>query len=765
MLGKLSGAGRRELGACARPRAGRCSGCQLRLAPARFPLRVPPSPSESFPSNRSATPWRVVALVLVTALIWAAHYGRWTREEWQLPTAYSGDAHETLARIKAAAEGDTWPLAPQVIERLGAPFGAHWNAYPTPDKPLMLLLGGLANVIGLFAAANAALLLAQISAALAFYFTARWLRCRWEWAWAGALLFSYTYHTFHRGLAHLSFVFTWTVPLGLLAVWLVARSKRLDWRSPGAVVCLAVAVALGAGNPYYLFFWGQLLMWALVAQWMGPRRRANLGIGLATGALALAVGVVANAEVWLHVQEPEGLPLLARNYGGTERYALKPLELFIPPEFHRLDLLAFLGERYHRWSDWRGEGYMPYLGVVGIGGFIWLAVTAIRRAIRREPLPGQALAAGWLLAFASVGGLTNVLAFFAGLHLFRATNRAAIFLAAIVLVFLMVRLSRLTAAWPAPWRLAGALAVAALGVSDQLPRPLAAEARDRITAEAASDLLLGRELEAALPADAMIFQIPVLGFPEVTPPHRLADYEHFRPYLVTDTLRFSYGAAKFRSRSRWQRDLENVPMADLVLRLESYGFAALYLNRKGYEDRAERILGELAQLGYTRRLQGSGGQQVIVMLNPTAQPKIPLGRALTFGQGWHPRTEGGVRWASGDAVLSYFNPHAAPLDAELRLAVVAGSPRAVVLEHNGRAVHTFRIGDAAAELHLPALKLTPGVNQFALRSDRPAQRLSAGRYQLRAFGLKESAIVIRPAGLVAGASSPLLGPRTAEIGR
>ncbi|MBL9201326.1 MAG: hypothetical protein JNL39_12515 [Opitutaceae bacterium] len=726
---------------------------------------MPPSLKKLPLCLRAPACWRVGSLLLVTALIWAAHYQRWTLEQWRLPTDYVGDAHEMLARIKAAAEGETWPVAPQVIDRLGAPFGAHWNAYPTPDKPLMLALGGLANAVGLFAAANAGLLLAQLSAALAFYLMARWLRCRWEWAWAGALLFAYTYHAFHRGLAHFSFVFTWTVPLGLLAVWLVAQSRRLEWRSPGAVLCLGVALAFGVSNPYYLFFWGQLLLWALVAQWFGARRRANLGIGLAAGALALAAFAVTNAEVWLHVQEPEGLPLLSRNYGGTERYALKPLELFIPPQYHRIDLLAFFGDRYNRWSDWRGEDYMPYLGLVGIAGFAWLFAAAVRRLLRREPLPGQALSAGWLLAYATVGGLTNLLAFFAGFQIFRATNRAAIFLSAIVLAFLVVRLSRLTVAWPAPWRFAAAVAVAVFGVFDQLPRRWPDDVRARMVADADSDLKLGRELEAALPAGAMVFQIPVLGFPEVTPPHRLADYEHFRPYLVTETLRFSYGAAKFRSRSRWQRDLENLPVADLVRRLESYGFAALYLNRKGYEDRAERILGELAQLGYTRRLQGSGGQQVIVVLNPTTQPKLPLGRMLTFGQGWHPRSEGGVRWASGDAVLSYFNPHATPHAAELRLALVAGSPRDVVLEHNGRAIHTFRISDGPAELHLPALSLAPGVNLFALRSDRPAQRLSAGRYQLRAFGLKESAIVIRPAGLVADAASLAPGLRTAEIGR
>lgn len=634
------------------------------------------------------------------------------------------------------------PLRPKVIERLGAPFGAHWNGYPTPDRLLMSFLGALANVIGLFAAANAGLLLAQLSAALAFYFVARWMRVRWEWAWAGALVFAYTYHTFHRGLGHYSIAFAWTVPLGLLAVWLVAQSRRLEWRSAGAVVCLGAAFALGVSNPYNLFFWLQLMAWALALQVLGRRRRENLVIGIAALGVAGAAFILTNLEIWLYVQEPDGLPLVARNYGGTEIYALKPMEMLIPPIFHRWDALAFLGQRYVRWSEWRGEAFLPYLGIVGLAGLGWLCVSSVRRIVARRPLPGQALSAGWLVAYATVGGVTNVAALYLGFQTFRATNRVAIFISALVLVFLMIRVSRATARWPGWVRMVAALAVAAVGLLDQIPREDSARDREELAARVKSDQDLGRGLEARLPAGAMIFQIPVLGFPEVLPPNRLADYEHFRPYLTTTTLRFSYGAAKFRSRSRWQRDLENLPVAALVKRLERYGFAALYLNRKGYEDRAERLLAELQALGYTDRIEGARGYQVVVMLHPSPRPSLPLGRSLTFGQGWHPRPIDGVRWANSDAVMSYFNPYDHPITVRLDLGIV--SPRAchVSLVHAGRAIHSVHAGEEPTKLCVEQLLLPPGVNVLGLRCREPAVRLGSGRYQLRAFGLTESSIKV-----------------------
>jgi hypothetical protein len=678
---------------------------------------------------------RGLLAAVLAALIWCWHHERWTAADWRLPTAYAGDAHEVLARLQASAEGDTWPLAAQEISRLGAPFGARWNGYPTPDKPLMLALGGVARLAGLFVAANLGLLLAQATAALSFCLVARWLRVRWEWAAAGALLFAYTYATFHRGLAHFSLVFTWTVPLGLLAVWLVARSRRLEWRRPGALACLGAAAALGAHNPYNLFFWLQLMGWALVAQWCGPRRRANLQVGGAAIAVALVMFTLMHLEAWVHVDEPEGQPLLARNYGGTEHFALKPVEMFIPPKFHRWAPLAWLGGRYDRWSDWRGEDFLPYLGLAGMAGMLWLGGVALRRVLANRAPPGPALAVGWLVAYATVGGGTNLLAFYTGWHLFRATNRVGIFLSAIALFFLVGQVARLTARWPRALSVLLAAAVAAVGLLDQVPRPAGAAQRQEIAAAVASDQAFGRRLEAALPAGAMVFQLPVMGFPEVVPPWRLVDYELFRPYFATSTLRLSYGAAKQRARSRWQRDLENEPAGELLHRLEAYGFAALYLNRKGFEDGAAGLLRELAALGYDRQIQSPLGSQVAVLLRPANPAEWPLARALTHGRGWHPRAEDGPRWSSGDAILSYFNPFDHPLTLEVELTLHAESRRKIVLLHEDRPAGAVEVATEPGVLRVPSLVLAPGINRFRLQADRPAERKGEGRYQLRSFGL------------------------------
>ena len=695
-----------------------------------------------------AARWRVVLLVVVVTALWTAHYHRWTLASWSLPTDYRGDSLEILARIQAAAEGDTVPLRPQVISRLGAPFGANWSAYPSSDLLLLCVLGRIARAIGVFPTANLALLMATITAALAFYGCARWLRARWEWAFAGALLFAFTFQTFHRGLAHLFIVYSWAVPPALLACGLVAASRRLRLRSALGVFCLATAAVIGAGNPYTLFLFLQLLGWAVVAQWLGPRRRENLVVGLTAMAIAIAGFLVVESHVWLFAPDTAATSPVVRNYGGTERYALKPIELLLPPASHRWAPLAFLGQRYVRWSDWRtGEGFAPYLGIVGIVGFVWLAAVALRAILRRERLPGVALPAAWVLAFASVGGITNILAFFTSVTVFRATNRFSIFISALVLLFMATRVTRY---WRprARWlSVAAAAFVAAIGLADELPRGLDAAKQARIAQRIAADLELGTTLERLLPEGALVFQLPVVGFPEVVPPHQLTDYEHFRPYLATRTLRFTYGSLKGRSRGRWQRDAASLPTSEMVRQLESCGFAAVYLNRRGFADRGEALLRELAAAGHARRLEGKLGDQVVVFLCPARQPAPPVARSLTFGEGWHEAHPGEPRWAFGPAALSYFNPRDCPVTCHIRLVLSAVAPRRVSIRINGDEPVVATVAQTCHEMRLP-VTLRPGINRIDIDADEPPVRLGEGCDQLRNIAIHEATVRIEPAQLL-----------------
>lgn len=682
----------------------------------------------------------MLALFCVCVLVWTVDNGRWTAAAWHLPTVYNGDAHEILARIQASSEGNLLPLRPQKVDRLGAPFVADWSAYPTPEKIPLHLLGLIARATDVFFAANCGLAIAFGLSAVAFYWVVRrWLGARGEWAAVGGVLFAFNYSIYHRGLAHFSFALAWVVPLGLLACWLVARSRRLAWGSAGMWICFAAAAALGCHNTYYLFFWLPLIGWAWLAQWFGPRRTANLAIGATAVAIALGAFLTANFEFWAYSASSDARPLLERNYGGTELYALKAVELFIPPAAHRAEALAFLGQRYYRWTEWKGEGYLPYLGLLGIVAFGWLLWRTVPRLLRGRTLPGPMLTTGWLLAFGAAGGITNFLAFFGGLFVFRATNRIGIFIAAIVLAFFVTQISRLARRWPGWVRFGAALAVAAIGLADQLPRQ-PPNAQAEIASRVASDRAFGAELERRLPAGAAIFQLPVLPFPEVKPPWRLHDYEHFRLYLTTRTLRFSYGAMKFRPRVRWQQELEALAPAQIARRLERYGFSALYVNRHGYEDEAEGLLRALAAAGYREQLASPLGGQVVVLLHPAREPELPLARSFTLGLGWHNRPTNGVRWAYGPASLLYYNALPRPIAVRIELRLQVPDARELRLHHGAVTLASVQAAPGTVNLDVARAELAPGLNVLHLDSNEGIRSAKTGG-QLRTFALESSAVL------------------------
>ncbi len=690
---------------------------------------------------------RLAVLVILATLVWCWHYEKWTAASWNLPTDYSGDSFEVLARIRAAAEGDTVPLGSQVISRLGAPFGANWNAYPASDLPLIWLIGAATRVIGFYPAVNLALLLATVSSAVSFYYCARWLRWRWEWSMGAALVFAFTFQTFTRGLAHFTLVFSWTVPLALVSCALIAASRRVEMRRRGGLFCLFSAAVLGLSNPYNLFFYLQLLGWALVIQLIGPRRRENIRLAVAALAVAILGFVISEFPTWVYPTDSAAVSPLVRNYGSTERYALKPLELFLPPNVHRFDDLAFFGHRYLRWSDWRGEAFSPYLGLIGIAALLALAAETFVCALRRRRLPGAALPAFWVVAYASIGGVTNILAFFSGLHLFRATNRFSIFLSAIVLLFLTSRLSRLTFAWPSWSRAAVAALLALVGIWDQVPRRATEAERSHIARAIEADRKFGDSLEKRLGQGAMVFQFPVLVFPEAQTPHRLGDYEHFRPYVTTETLRFSYGALKGRARGRWQRELNSATAAELTRRLERYGFSGLYINRKGFADHGDKLLEELAALGRTERIEHELGNQVLVILRPGSRTELPVATGLTFGHGWHSAAHGNIlslpRWSwSGEAALSYFNPYSYTADSTIKLRLSGTGSDEVRIYLNGQLCFTTNVAAEPCDVLLTDISLRPGANRVDLKCARSPVRLSQERGQLRSFALHQSEVTL-----------------------
>ena len=80
----------------------------------------------------------------------------------------------------------------------------------------------------------------------------------------------------------------------------------------------------------------------------------------------------------------------------------------------------------------------------------------------------------------------------------------------------------------------------------------------------------------------------------------MVDYSHFRGYLHSKTLRWSYGTMKGREGDSWQRRVAAKPLSELVDALALAGFSGIYVDRYGYSDQGEKLEAALQDLLATK---------------------------------------------------------------------------------------------------------------------------------------------------------------------
>jgi hypothetical protein len=649
---------------------------------------------------------------VLVVLVWALAQNRLSPKSWSVPISYGADSTFVLGCIKAASEFDYLPFCSRSISRLGAPYAANWNDFPMFEVIPIFLMGMLARWFGLAVAANLGIVLSHLTSALAFYVSCRLLRFRREWSAAAALLWAFSFYHITRSEGHLPLCFDYTVPLGIVCCWLLAAGKRIRLGDGVFWLCAGTALLLGIGNPYNLSMWLQFLFLGLGWRLLVHRRKSDLVVGAVLLAVAASGFLLANANTISyqlgHGPNPAGV---LRGYKQLELYALKPLELVLPPWQHRLAFLGDIARNYSMDAWVKGELFSPYLGVVGLCALVWLAVEFGLRAasLTRIPrrLPSHAPLCLWVLLYSAVGGLNCLVGLVFGIMYFRGSNRYSIFILALALFFLVSRMSRIVRGWSRAASSGLAAFVATVGLLDQIPARATSKLAT-LSTEVQNDQRFCQALEDKLPPGAMIYQLPLMNFVEADPIRDCAPYEHLRPYLWSRRLRLSFGSVQGRPRDEWQQDVAALPLDQGVKQLERYGFSGLYLNRKAYADRAEGRLKALADCGRSQLIEDEASEQVCVLLNPSPQPAWPHSddaAAVIYPNGWKLGLfslgklgkESGF-WACRRKLPLYFI-NDSPQSREFRVTgfAIAPSPQKLELQFQGQALWSQQMvpGDTA----------------------------------------------------------------------
>ena len=617
-----------------------------------------PHQSQAGDLAQKAAPFRTdiiyaVALSLLTVLIWCAAYNRWSPGTWSIPIFYPhppsqnedgldsamdvarGDVMLQFATIKATANGHILPIVPIHVPELGAPYVANWNDYPFTEKSIFWVMGIMAKFVGIFAAANFATLLEDILAALSFYAACRSLKAAPLWSFAGGIVFAFARFGFSHGIHHIPTAYVWHVPLCILMFhWLLAE-EGIHFRTRRFIFALAVAFATGVQNPYNTNMFCQLMLIGGLALWWRTRDwgqwRVCLPAAAIIGATAAAFFFVDSNTFLYHVLHGGNTGAIVRPYKWLELYGLKLVDMVMPPPDHRFGPLALWG-RTHLSEIVLQPGETPpsgYLGVVALAALAWLALSSLRRAVQGGRIPLETWLVLWIYVYADVGGVNGVIGTL-GFMLFRATTRFSLWILCVALMYGVKRLSQIDfKQWitrefgETPWSVWTPYCIATglvfIALLDQTPPVPSAEELQVLASAVDSDRDFAERMERNLLPGAMVFQLPVMQFPES--PGTIPAYDNFRPYLFSGKLRYSFGTDKGRGTEDWQMQILRSP--EFISKLERYGFGGLYVNRNAFQDGGEELLQKLKSKGYDNIITSRNGDLYCVVLHPSPNPIRP----------------------------------------------------------------------------------------------------------------------------------------------
>ena len=518
------------------------------------------------------------------------------RAAWDVPFRYQGDATYHLSVAKGLIDFGGSSTNPA----LGAPFGQVIHDMPLGgDRLHLVLLRVLGAVTGDPAVTvNLFFVLSFPLVAVAALVVLRRLRVSAAPAVVAALLYAFLPYHFARGENHLFLSGYYTVPIAVYLAVRLLDGRAVEARSRRRMVLLVLGcVLVGSGGAYYAPFSAMLVAVAALAAYARNRSRPLLRAGALTVGLIVGTFAVNLApSLWyVHQHGANTAGAVARHPAESEFYGLKLTGMLLPRESHRLPGFANLAANFHNPSPVPSEPGQA-LGLVTAGGLCYLlGLAALALAGRRRLSDSDrhlSLLAVSAIAVGTVGGLSSLIALLVSPQI-RSWNRLSIYIGFLALIALGGLADRLRVQMrarglpPVTWGAALGV-VLAVGLLDQtsgadVPRYAS------LAAQYHSDGAFVGAVEAALPDQAMVFQLPIRAFPELRGPADMKVSDPFRLYLQSHNLRWSFGGVEGRPTADWQTPLAGQPADSLLPRLAAVDFSGLVVDRFGYDDRAATL--------------------------------------------------------------------------------------------------------------------------------------------------------------------------------
>lgn len=544
-----------------------------------------------------------VALALIALRFWNAQFG--------IPLVYGGDALAHGMHFEQL-DGNAWYVTEP---RLGAPFDQHFQDWPLPDFMHLVLAKFFTIFTSNFAVVmNLTFLAGFPLVAMSALWVMRQFKVSTVMAVVMATLYSLIPYHFARSEDHLFLGLYYAVPFGIWLAARVAQGERLftgrNWQTVRSVALCALISWTGV---YYAAFTLILVLAGAVFRQITRWKKTSMLEGAAVAVLILGFVVVATAPALMyHAEHGENSLATQRQVQEADVYGLKIAQMLMPVQGHSINALSDFQYNYYLDFPLASEGGNAALGAVGSVGLLYMLGLLLFTTARRK-LPDSlsmdglfASFSGLLIVIATIGGISTFISLLLTSQI-RSWNRVSIFIGFMALTVVGLLLDRLASklrtkripSKRAP--VAIATLVLLFGINDQALADWEPP-YDQTSAVFLSDQKFFRQVEASMPADSQIYQLPRMAFPESPNVQKLGAYEQLKPYLHTEHLEWSFGGIKGRLESEWQTRLASPQDTKrFVEQIIDAGFDGLYIDRDGFDDSGAEVENNL------RRLVGSDG--------------------------------------------------------------------------------------------------------------------------------------------------------------
>lgn len=655
------------------------------------------------------------------------------------PLHFSGDLLAGIAIFKTIIIGDfPFYLYPS-SQFLSAPFSMEMGDYPMPMLSIWVIIRGLgfftSNPIVVF---NIFVLFTYFLTPITTFFILKRLKIGISISILVATLYNFLPFHFQR-IGHWMYIGYFFIPIWTYCLLLLWRNKPLFFKrtienkytldlSNKNIMLILVLLFSSTWNYYYTFFFILFLAIVFLSAYINSKNKFQI-YSILIVLILLIVPFFVNMLPYKYYEYIHGknTSLAQRGVNEAETYGLKISQMLLPIDYHRLSLFQKIKEKTYN-NPLINENRTATLGIIGSFGFLILCLILLKNKSRSTTtLNKLSHLMIFGLLFATIGGGSSLFATLISSSI-RGYNRISIFLAFLCFLAVAIILNYYFKRYKIKNLFVICFFLGILGILDITNSTMSLKQAE---SEKQQFLIYKEFINRVEDSQKnilrpMVMQYPLMYFPEAAPVHNMQNYEPIKAFVLSNRIAWSFGSAPGREAYIWQKKLLLLSCKQQIEILEASGFSGLYIDTRGYVDKAENFMNELITLLNQQPIKSKDGNYAFFTLQPKGTMPISIWKFNTLPEiegdfyGWE-GNPGLFGWAKGALTIPlYGSQMSSRKNVVLKFTVGSLSNREIKILFNKRIIENIKIVIPERKEISLNLVLEPNHNNLIeLQTDQP----------------------------------------------